>query len=1203
MPLLHQRPGPRVGPYALAVDVMERLEGRSDSEERRLTPEEAAAPTAASPVSDPPRAVPPGSVARLVMLQRTLGNAAFGRHIRADRSATAAPRRGGSPRARGVSRRDVEGDEAPVGGDLADALSLGSREAVSVLPSEPEDNDADAPSDGRPPSSGPTEERIENDPALAALEGGTPPPTDGSVLARDPAEAPSELDTSIVDDVMEEELAEATAEPGIHAEQAPGQPAVLAPDEEPPPPGETVQEEAPAPPPGAPQPPDAGGGPPPQLEEAAAGAQAEMASGLEAAQGEVAQQGQAGAPQAAPESMTPGDAGGGLAPEVQAAADQARAQALNAPSEPSEAPAPSADESQEAESPGLDPAEATARAQELLTGFLGEADAKKTSVLASTEAKQGEIRALVAERKAEAESVQAARIGQLRSHFAGARAELEAQVAASRAELEAATAQDVERARQEGAAQVSEAEAQLEQRRTEFAAFVETERQQPALIAQAESTRADAELETAADEAVAQGERAAGRYPGGEDPAPEQREAAREVGRESAADIRGKRGSIGEDLRGRAEEFAEKYGEYTDRISQEIDAVLEQLLPAMRREIDATVAQLEEGKTTAAQALDQRLEVDRAALDAAEASLVAEAEAVGTATQAQLDALGEQALATADEAGALLVEQIDALAAGMTSTASVDEPNLPAIEQALDGGRAQLEQIAAAGDEQLTAIAEGVVSGLDDLLAHLTEQYDVLDEGARGQTEGIRSESASATASALSERSNGATEALGALTARLTGMLNETTAELDPAINSAREEVTGITNQFREEATKATDEALVEAKKPLTDDTETRAEAAAEEVDEGWFSGLVRALGSILVGLLVLVALALLVAAIAGLMGIVLTAWTAIMIAGAILLVAGLALSLYARFTQPELQDAPWYAKVGLALSDTVGVTGIIEGVTGKDIVTGQVLSDGEQTYRGVTGAFTFVMLVLGARSAIKGPPGGVYTRPAGARGLPGAWRGVKGLATELFQVGKQQYTRLRNWVTGKGKSGKGTPAERLGVDENDLEPVGRGVFKQRGAKSPTANEVALAERLAAEAGDEIIVPRNANQAGIDGYFRRTGQPVQFKTLASSSASKVVTRANEAYSAARDSGWKNVDLRIEAPQLTKAQVLARWNAAHATPSVKPMPGGHVRSITVYCSDGVLSIPVPTGAVPTPARPIPAGGGSDDETEETEETEE
>jgi len=1166
---------------------MERLEGRSDPEERRPTPEEAAAPTAALRGSGPPRAVPPGSVARLLMLQQTLGNAAFGRHIHTDRGASRARSLRGSPLARGVSPQDVEGGEASIGGDLADSMSLGAPEALPGTPSEPEGDPREAIADepGRTPK--PVNNGVEAAPGWVARE----------AVTRDTTEAPGELDTSIVEDVMETELAEATAEPGVHAEQSPGQPAVLVPDEEPPPPGETVQGAVPPPPPEAPQPPDPAGGPAPQVEEAAAGAQAEMTTGFEAAQGEIAQQAQVAPPQAATESTTQAVSDGGLAPEVQAAADQARAQAL---SDPSVASAPELNESeaQGTESQSLDPAEATARAQDLLAGFLAEADAKKASVLASTEMKKGEIRALVAERRAETQSVQTARIAELRSHFAGARAELEAQAAANRAELEAATAQDIGRARDEGTAQISDAENQLEQRRTEFAAFVQTERQQPALIAQSESARADAELEAAANEALAQAERAASRYPGSEDPAPEQREAAREVGRESAEDIRSKRGTIGEDLGGRADEFSEKYGEYTERIDGEIDAVLEQLLPAMRREVDATVTQLEEGRSTAAQALEQRLEVDRGALDAAETGLVAEAEAAGAATVVQLDALGEQALATAGEAGGIVVEQIDAVVAGMTASASVDEPNLPVIEQALESRRAELEQITAAGDEQLAAIAEGVASGLVELLVHLTEQFDVLDESGRGQTEGIKSESSAASTSALSERSNGATEAIGALTARLTGMLNETTGELDPAISSAREEVTGITSQFREEATKATDEALVEAKKPLTDETETRAEAAAEEVDEGWFSGLVRALGSILVGLVILVAVALLVAAIAGLMGIVLTAWTAIMIAGAILLVASLALSLYARFTQPELQDAPWYAKVGLALSDTVGVTGIIEGVTGKDIVTGEVLSDGEQTYRGVTGAFTFVMLALGARAAIKGPPGGVYTRPAGARGLPGAWRGVKGVATELFQAGKQQYNRLRNWLTGKGKEGKGTPAERLGIDESDLEPVGRGVFKQRGAKSPTANEIALAERLAAEAGDEIIVPRNANQAGIDGYFRRSGQPVQFKTLASSSASKVVTRANEAYSAARDSGWKNVDLRIEAPQLTKAQVLARWNAAHATPSVKPMPGGHVRSITVYCSDGVLSIPVPTGAVPVPARPVPAGGGSD-ETDETE----
>jgi hypothetical protein len=180
--------------------------------------------------------------------------------------------------------------------------------------------------------------------------------------------------------------------------------------------------------------------------------------------------------------------------------------------------------------------------------------------------------------------------------------------------------------------------------------------------------------------------------------------------------------------------------------------------------------------------------------------------------------------------------------------------------------------------------------------------------------------------------------------------------------------------------------------------------------------------------------------------------------------------------------------------------------------------------------------------------------------------------------------------------------ARRLGIDMGQLEKVGEGVYKPRGAKSPTREEIALAERLARQAGDEIIFPRAKNQEGIDGFYRRSGQPIQLKTLrggASGQTSKVVTRANEAYASAQKHGWHNVDLHIESPSLTQAEVLARWNASNATPAVKPMPGDHIGRITVHCSDGLLSLPVPVA--PRPVLILPLPGQRRNQAEQTVET--
>jgi hypothetical protein len=141
-----------------------------------------------------------------------------------------------------------------------------------------------------------------------------------------------------------------------------------------------------------------------------------------------------------------------------------------------------------------------------------------------------------------------------------------------------------------------------------------------------------------------------------------------------------------------------------------------------------------------------------------------------------------------------------------------------------------------------------------------------------------------------------------------------------------------------------------------------------------------------------------------------------------------------------------------------------------------------------------------------------------------------------------------------------------------------------------------MADELASSQGTEIVLPRQRNQAGIDGFYRDSGQPVQLKSLTSGNPSKVVARANEAFAAARDNGWSNVDLEINSPNMTKAQVQARWNAPNTTPSVKPMDGGYISKIRVRCSDGALDLPVPQ-TPPTPRTPpviVVPGNRSEDE---------
>jgi hypothetical protein len=83
---------------------------------------------------------------------------------------------------------------------------------------------------------------------------------------------------------------------------------------------------------------------------------------------------------------------------------------------------------------------------------------------------------------------------------------------------------------------------------------------------------------------------------------------------------------------------------------------------------------------------------------------------------------------------------------------------------------------------------------------------------------------------------------------------------------------------------------------------------------------------------------------------------------------------------------------------------------------------------------------------------------------------------------------------------------------------------------------------------------------------------------------KVVARANDAFDAATSGGWNGVEVHIEAPAVTRAEVLARWSQPGRIPGLRDMSSGAVGRIRVHCSDGVVDLPIPGRDMPVP----PAG---------------
>src|SRR5690606_35625778 len=140
----------------------------------------------------------------------------------------------------------------------------------------------------------------------------------------------------------------------------------------------------------------------------------------------------------------------------------------------------------------------------------------------------------------------------------------------------------------------------------------------------------------------------------------------------------------------------------------------------------------------------------------------------------------------------------------------------------------------------------------------------------------------------------------------------------------ARDEITAVTRSFQEEARAATDESLTEAKKPLTDPLEARVAEAADSTGTSILAGLFDALVEIVIGLVIMVAIALVVAAIFGL-----TLGGALLIVGAVFLVIAFTAAIITRSQQDP--NAGVGTLILVSLADATGITGIYEGVMNQD--------------------------------------------------------------------------------------------------------------------------------------------------------------------------------------------------------------------------------------------------------------------------------
>ena len=642
------------------------------------------------------------------------------------------------------------------------------------------------------------------------------------------------------------------------------------------------------------------------------------------------------------------------------------------------------------------------------------AEARKASMITEAAARKAEVLAAAEQHVGQLQGLMDAHLSQTQSQYAQARADIEAQASISIEDVRAQLAVEIAQIDATAEAQVTGAEGELEQRKVDTLAFIAEQQREPEAIAKAESARANGELDATIGESIAIGENEAGRREN-----PDAQAAARRVSAESAADIAAKKTVIEQDLWRRASVFAAKYASYSDKVNAPIEQAQASLSQSMRARTAQVKAELENGAEAAIQVIEDRARQESETLQSAENEAIHEIEADSWAAIERARVTGAQTAQALDSAANATISWIDASAAGtISSIEGIEEPYIPGVAELCQGAMSSISEVANESSVRLGELGDAGTVSLTTIVERIISKLNMLSDAVGQSTEKAVERGASAFAEIAGARATGARERITAFDAALGEMLADTVAELEPVLQTVRDEVSSLTEQFRTDIGPATDQSIAEARKPRTDPQEDRVREAADRAEESWISGLFRAVWDIAKGLVVLVLVALAVAAIAAVFGVLLTAWTAMMIAGGILLLAGLSMALLHRFNQPEIAEHSTGFKALLALSDTVGFTGVYQAL-GHDIATGEELSAGERTHGAVTGAFTMFMLFLGTRAAIRGPGSGGFTRnpnmPRGWVGwrnaIPSAWRGIRGVGVELYNGMRMGMRNIKEWV------------------------------------------------------------------------------------------------------------------------------------------------------------------------------------------------
>lgn len=657
-------------------------------------------------------------------------------------------------------------------------------------------------------------------------------------------------------------------------------------------------------------------------------------------------------------------------------------------------------------------------------------------------------------------------------------AEIIATIAAKKAELQAGYAQtrqllaagkeaDFARLEATKQAKIATLSAEMESRRVSFNAFVDEQTNMPTQNANNEADRADSELEAAAVEALAEGESVARQHPKSDDGHPEARDSVRQIARETAADLRKSKGTIREDLLNAASEFNGSFETYRTEILGQIDSTEQQLLTGINDTVESFKEVINSAYESVTSSLETKETTELQQLDDMQARQL---EANRSNEETALDTVKTSADTAVDEVqrvGALILEMLDTLGSNTSEllTPGDEIPLLSAMREMQQSCMAQLQSIEQDGITQLEGITSQAMEAFEQADTGNVEANTSFTSTTTQQASQLIANSASQRESAMGELRSTLDTSLAGLETSLDSARTEALTELDRAIEERKSNILQANEGFLTELRKQNDEHLETAKQPLTDPLIGRLWSAADRATASWWEGLLAAIGDFLLMLIIIVAVAALLVA----LGVFSTLAGALMVIGGVLLAVMFIAALVSR-----ISEGNGFWSLPLAISDTLGITMIYQGITNTDIATGKDLnmSPFDQWYSGTTGVLQFITIILPFKSRIPGLRSIKFPRIFGepnGRG-PAGWinRGIKWIEG----VGRNTRTRggverpsiaesVWGWVKSKWPFGR-RPTEPP-VKEPTTEPVEEPTGRNRDSKEAYARELA-AQRARAQA-------------------------------------------------------------------------------------------------------------------------------------------